>query len=169
LERHLPNVTVIDALSTAKAAELAAKSNDSAAIASDLAAKIYDLKFVKRGIEDNKHNYTRFLVISDEFPAPTEKDKTSVMLSIKDKPGALHEVLAPFDKEKINLTKIESRPSRKKAWEYIFFIDMEGHVQDKKVKHALKAVEKFCIFLKVLGSYPRTEELTAGLRNDQTS
>ncbi|NOZ25529.1 MAG: prephenate dehydratase [Nitrospirae bacterium] len=157
IERNLPNVTIIDATSTAKAAELASKDDEGAAIASELAAKIYDLRFVERHIEDNKNNYTRFLVVSKEFPPPTGKDKTSVMLSIKDKPGALYEVLAPFKKAKINLTKIESRPSKRKAWEYIFFIDMDGHVDDKKVKKALREIEKDCLFLKVLGSYPRTE------------
>ncbi len=157
IERNLPNTTIIDATSTAKAAELASKDEDSAAIASELAAKVYDLRFVERHIEDNRNNYTRFLVVSKEFPPPTGRDKTSVMLSIKDKPGALYEVLTPFKKAGINLTKIESRPSRRKAWEYIFFIDMDGHVQDKKVKKALKEVEKDCIFLKVLGSYPRTD------------
>ncbi|VAX30337.1 Chorismate mutase I / Prephenate dehydratase [hydrothermal vent metagenome] len=158
IERNLPHTTtIIDATSTAKAAELASRDEDSAAIASELAAKIYDLRFVERHIEDNKNNYTRFLVVSKEFPPPTGKDKTSVMLSIKDKPGALYEVLTPFKKARMNLTKIESRPSKRKAWEYIFFIDMDGHVQDKKVKKALKEIEKDCIFLKVLGSYPRTD------------
>jgi len=164
LERNLPdNVALVDTTSTAKAAELASEDESGAAIASDLAAKMYDLKFVKRSIEDNKNNYTRFLVISDEFPAPTGKDKTSIMLSIKDKPGALFEVLTPFYREKLNLTKIESRPSKRKAWEYIFFIDLEGHIHEKNVRKALKAIEKYCIFLKVLGSYPKTEEMNKGI------
>ncbi|RMG05613.1 MAG: prephenate dehydratase [Nitrospirae bacterium] len=163
LERNMPEVETVDATSTAKAAELAAQDPDGAAIASDLAAKMYDLKFVKRSIEDNKNNFTRFLVISDEFPPPSGKDKTSIMLSIKDKPGALFEVLTPFYKKKINLTKIESRPSKRKAWEYIFFIDLEGHIVDKKVRDALKDVEKYCIFLKVLGSYPKSEIMNKGV------
>ncbi|NOX20547.1 MAG: prephenate dehydratase [Nitrospirae bacterium] len=163
LERNMPDIELVDTTSTAKAAELAAKDPRGAAIASDLAAKMYDLKFVKRSIEDNKNNYTRFLVISEDFPEPTGNDKTSIMLSIKDKPGALFEVLTPFYKEKINLTKIESRPSKRKAWEYIFFIDLEGHVNDKKVTKALKAIEKYCIFLKVLGSYPRSDVMNKGV------
>jgi chorismate mutase/prephenate dehydratase len=157
IERNLPHITIIDATSTAKAAELASRDEEGAAIASELAAKIYDLRFVERHIEDNRNNYTRFLVVSKEFPPPTGKDKTSVMLSIKDRPGALYEVLTPFKKAGMNLTKIESRPSKRKAWEYIFFIDMDGHAQDKKVKKALKEIEKDCIFLKVLGSYQRTD------------
>ncbi len=159
LERNLPNIPIMDATSTAKAAEMASTDEEAAAIASDLAAKIYDLKIVERGIEDNKNNYTRFLVIAEEFPGPTGKDKTSLMLSIKDKPGALYQVLAPFKKHNINLTKIESRPSRRRAWEYIFFIDLEGHIEDKKVSKALSEVEKHCLFLKVLGSYPRGDEI----------
>ncbi len=160
LERNLPNIPIVDSPSTAKAAEQAAKDEEGAAIASDLAAKIYDLRIIERRIEDNKNNYTRFLVISEDFPKPSGKDKTSIMLSIKDKPGALYEVLAPFKKHNINLTKIESRPSRRKAWEYIFFIDLEGHIEDKKVNKALGDVEKHCLFLKVLGSYPRTDEIS---------
>ncbi len=163
LERNMPDVELVDTTSTAKAAELAANDPKGAAIASDLAAKMYDLKFVKRSIEDNKNNYTRFLVISEDFPPPTGKDKTSIMLSIKDKPGALFEVLTPFYKEKINLTKIESRPSKRKAWEYIFFIDLEGHINNNNVIRALKAVEKYCIFLKVLGSYPKSEIMNKGV------
>ncbi len=163
LERNMPEVETVDTTSTAKAAELAADDPEGAAIASDLAAKMYDLKFIKRSIEDNKNNFTRFLVISDEYPPPSGKDKTSIMLSIKDKPGALFEVLTPFYKEKINLTKIESRPSKRKAWEYIFFIDVEGHIEEKKLREALKAIEKYCIFLKVLGSYPKSEIMNKGV------
>lgn len=163
LERNMPEVETVDTTSTAKAAELAAGDPEGAAIASDLASKMYDLKFIKRSIEDNKNNFTRFLVISDEYPPPSGKDKTSIMLSIKDKPGALFEVLTPFYKEKINLTKIESRPSKRKAWEYIFFIDVEGHIEEKKLREALKAIEKYCIFLKVLGSYPKSEIMNKGV------
>lgn len=155
LERNLPKVLIVDVLSTAKAAEHALKDGKGAAIASELAAKVYDLRFVEKHIEDNRNNFTRFLVISKQCPSPSGDDKTSIMLSIKDKAGALHEVLTSFKKGKINLTKIESRPSKRKAWEYIFFIDLEGHIQSRKVKKALKEVEKDCILLKVLGSYPR--------------
>jgi len=157
LQKNLPKLPIIDTTSTAAAAEMAASDEEAAAIASELAAKIYDLRFIERKIEDSKNNYTRFLVISNEFPLPSGKDKTSIMLSIKDKPGALLDVLTPFKKANINLTKIESRPSKRKAWEYIFFIDMEGHIQDKRLNKALKEVEKYCLFLKVLGSYPKHE------------
>lgn len=155
LEINLPAVPVIEVSSTAKAAELASKEENAAAIASELAAKVYDLNFVESGIEDSKHNVTRFLVISGEPYKKTGKDKTSIMFSIKDRPGALYDILSPFKKAKINLTKIESRPSRRKAWEYIFFVDMEGHLEDKKVKKAIESLKAGCLYLKILGSYPQ--------------
>ncbi|GAB4389838.1 MAG: prephenate dehydratase [Thermodesulfovibrionales bacterium] len=155
LESNMPHVPVLDASSTANAAETASQEEDAAAIASELAAKIYDLHFVERHIEDKRHNVTRFLVIAKGFPPKSGNDKTSIMFSVKDKPGALYDILQPFKKAKINLTKIESRPSKRKAWEYIFFVDMEGHMEDRRLKKAIEAVKEECLFLKVLGSYPR--------------
>lgn len=154
LEANMPGVPVMEATSTAKAAEIASKEEDAAAIASELAAKVYDLNFVESHIEDSKHNVTRFLVIAKESYPRTGKDKTSIMFSIKDRPGALYDILSPFKKAKINLTKIESRPSRRKAWEYIFFVDMEGHTEDKKVRKAIEEIKEGCLYLKILGSYP---------------
>lgn len=155
LEANMPGIPILESTSTARAAELASKDDEAAAIASELAARIYDLYFVERNIEDSRHNVTRFLVISKELSPKTDNDKTSIMLSIKDKPGALYEILLPFKKAKINLTKIESRPSKRKAWEYIFFVDMEGHLEDKKLKKAIGSVKKGCLYLKILGSYPQ--------------
>ena len=103
----------------------------------------------------SKHNVTRFLVISQDTLQKTGNDKTSIMFSLKDKPGALYEILLPFKKNRINLTKIESRPSKRKAWEYIFFVDMEGHIDDKKVKKAIELVKEGCLYMKILGSYPQ--------------
>jgi len=154
LELNLPGVPLLESTSTAKAAELASQDDDAAAIASELAAKIYDLRFVEKNIEDIKHNYTRFLVISKEFPPKTGRDKTSIMFSIKDRPGALYDILSPFKRAKINLTKIESRPSKRKAWEYIFFVDMEGHIDDRKVRKAVDTMKENCLYVKILGSYP---------------
>lgn len=154
LEANIPNIPIYETTSTAKAAEIASKDEDAAAIASELAAKIYDLKFVERHIEDNRNNFTRFLIIAKDYQSKTGTDKTSIMISVKDKPGALYEILLPFKKSKINLTKIESRPSKRKAWEYIFFIDMEGHIDDKKVSKAIEEVKENCLYLKHLGSYP---------------
>ncbi len=157
LRENFANVPIIEELSTAAAAKRVSKDPTSAAVASELAASAYKLKFVKKGIEDYRENYTRFLVISKDSSPKTGKDKTSIMFSIKDKPGALYAILRHFSKHKINLTKIESRPSRRKAWEYIFFVDMEAHIEDDVVKKAIDAVKKDCLYLKVLGSYPSAE------------
>ncbi len=154
LQLNLAGIPVVEATSTANAAELASRDDEAAAIASDLAAKIYQLQFVERDIEDSRQNYTRFLVISREFPKQSGHDKTSIMFSLKDKPGSLYNSLEPFKKAKINLSKIESRPSKRKAWEYIFFVDMEGHIENKKVRKAIDAVKDNCLYLKILGSYP---------------
>jgi chorismate mutase/prephenate dehydratase len=155
IESNLPGIPVAESTSTARAAELAARNRNSAAIASDIAARMYDLNIIEKNIEDSRYNITRFLVISKEFPHKTGNDKTSIMFSIKDKPGSLYEILLPFKKANINLTKIESRPSKRKAWEYIFFVDMEGHIDDKKVKSSIEQVKKGCFYLKILGSYPQ--------------
>lgn len=155
LEANMPGVPIAESTSTAKAAELAAKDPFTAAIASEVAARMYDLNIIERDIQDSRRNITRFLVISKEFPHRTGNDKTSIMFSIKHKPGSLYDVLLPFKRAKINLTKIESRPSKRKAWEYIFFVDMEGHVEDKRIKKAIDALTDNCLYLKVLGSYPQ--------------
>ncbi|MDO9572844.1 MAG: prephenate dehydratase [Candidatus Omnitrophota bacterium] len=157
LQKNLPNAELIDVPSTTRAAELVKKEKNSAAIASLLASKVYALKILASGIEDSPHNITRFFVIGKNISKPTGHDKTSVLFSIKDKVGALYEMLLPFRKYGINLTKIESRPSKKKAWEYYFFIDIVGHFQDKLVKAALSELERKCNYLKILGSYPTGE------------
>ena len=111
---------------------------------------------VKGGnIEDSSQNVTRFLVIGKEWSKPTDADKTSLMFSARDKVGALYSSLKPFYDHKINLTKIESRPSKRKLWEYYFFVDCEGHWEDKKVQKAIDELKKHCTFVKVLGSYPK--------------
>ncbi len=154
LETNLPQVPLSEVASTARAAEICATEPGTAAIASDLAAQLYGLKILKSRIEDNINNFTRFLILSQKAPERTGKDKTSVMLSVKDKVGALYELLRPFASLGINMTKIESRPSRRKAWEYIFFVDIEGHVAEDRVRKALEEVKSRCLFMKVLGSYP---------------
>ncbi|HQP92167.1 MAG TPA: prephenate dehydratase [Candidatus Omnitrophota bacterium] len=157
LETNLPKAELIDVSSTTRAAQIAARERNSACIASLLAAKEYNLNVISKDIEDSPHNITRFLVIGRFESDPTGYDKTSVMFSIKDKVGALHDMLMPFKKYKINLTKIESRPSRKKAWDYFFFVDLIGHIKEKKVERALQELEEKCKFLKILGSYPQSE------------
>jgi chorismate mutase/prephenate dehydratase len=153
LERNMLGVPILEAPSTAQAAAIAAREDGSAAIGSELAAKIYDLNFIERHIEDFRNNVTRFLIISKKCKERPDCDKTSIMFTAKDIPGSLHEVLAPFKKAKINLTKIESRPTKKRAWDYIFFVDFEGNIEDKNIRKTLAEVEKHCINLKVLGSY----------------
>lgn len=154
IESHLPQAELIEVSTTSKGAEIAAREKEGAAIASELAAEIYNLKIIGRRIEDSAINVTRFLVIGKTFANRSGKDKTSIMFSIRDRVGALYAMLQPFKKHRINLTKIESRPSRRKAWDYYFFVDLEGHCQDEKVKKALGELEKECRYLKVLGSYP---------------
>ncbi|MFH1593798.1 MAG: prephenate dehydratase [Candidatus Omnitrophota bacterium] len=154
LEKNLPKAKLISFASTTEAAIFAAQGKGRAAIASKLAAEEYELKILARSIEDSPRNITRFLVIGNQNEEPTRKDKTSVVFSMKDRAGALHDVLAAFKRNRINLTKIESRPSRLKAWEYYFFVDMEGHYRDKRINKAISVLGKSCTYLKVLGSYP---------------
>jgi len=154
LETNLPAVELVEVTSTTKAAQICEHTRDSACIASILAAKQYSLKVVAKDIEDNPRNITRFLVIGQEDVPKTKNTKTLIMFSIKDRVGALHDMLVPFKKYKINLTKIESRPSKKKAWDYYFFVDLAGHRLDNNVKKALNELEDKCKYLKILGSYP---------------
>lgn len=154
LEANMPRIELKEVSSTARAAEIASREKFCGCIASDLAAKKYHLKILYPSIEDSAHNVTRFLVVGRTSAQPTGTDKTSIMFSVKDRSGALHAMLLPFKKHGINLTKIESRPSKVKAWEYYFFVDLEGHCDDPKVKKALTALSKVATFVKVLGSYP---------------
>jgi chorismate mutase/prephenate dehydratase len=154
LETNLPHVDLVEVSSTAKAAEIASKENGSGCIASSLAGEKYKLNVLCKSIEDSIHNVTRFLVIGRTEAKPTRRDKTSIMVSIKDKVGGLHDILMPFKRLGINLTKIESRPSKTRAWEYFFFVDLEGHHHDPKVKKALDSLKDETAYLKILGSYP---------------
>jgi len=157
LEGNLPGVPLVESASTARAAQLATKEGSAAAIAPDLAARLYHLKPIANKIEDMTDNFTRFLVIGRTAAEPTGDDKTSIMVSIKDRVGALYELLTPFQKLGLNLTSIESRPSRRKAWDYYFFMDFLGHVRDAKVRQALDKLSDSTTLVKVLGSYPRSE------------
>jgi len=154
LQKNLPNAELVDVSSTTRAAEIAKKQKNSAAIASLLASKVYGLKIIASGIQDSLHNITRFLVVGKNLAARTGRDKTSLLFSIKDRVGALYDTLLPFRKYGVNLTKIESRPSKKKPWEYYFFADISGHKDDPKIQKALKELEHKCSYLKILGSYP---------------
>ncbi len=157
VQTHHPRAEIIETSSTTRAAELAASDKTAAAIASSLAAEQYDLRILESDIQDNAANVTRFLVLGTQCSPSTGKDRTSVMFRINHEVGALHRALAPFQKYKLNMTKIESRPSKRKAWEYYFFLDVDGHMDDSAVKKALKALEAQSGLIKILGSYPKTD------------
>ncbi len=155
---NLKDVEMIETESTTSAVKKAKKMKNAGAIGSEIASSLYKLPILSEKIEDFTENITRFLVIGNDSPIITGKDKTSIIFSIKDKVGALYNSLYPFKEKGINLTRLESRPSKKKAWDYVFFVDFIGHKDEKKVKEALKELEKNCVFLKILGSYPMEGE-----------
>ena len=157
LQNNLPEVEIIETSSNARSAELAAKESGSAAIAGVLAAERYGLQIIEQDIQDNTGNATRFLVLGRKCSPSTGRDRTSLMISVTHEVGALHRALASFRQFKLNMTKIESRPSKRKAWEYYFFIDCEGHIDDAKVGKAVEELRRHCKFVKVLGSYPNSD------------
>ena len=157
IQRKLPHVELIETSSNARSAELAAAEKHSAAIGGSLAAEHYGLRILETDIQDNAVNVTRFLVLGRQCSPPTGHDRTSIMFSIAHQVGALHRALGAFRKFKLNMTKIESRPSKRKAWEYFFFVDCDGHAEDRKVARAITELGTQCSFVKVLGSYPNSE------------
>ncbi len=162
LREHMPNVELIEVASSAEGARIAKRNRTTATIGSKLAAELYKLPILEQGIEDQKDNVTRFLIIGKQSPRPSGHDRTSVMFSIKDEPGALFHLLQPFAEKKINLTKIESRPTRRRAWDYNFFLDMEGHISRPEIQEAVERLREHCTFLRVLGSYPVDRERELG-------
>lgn len=157
LEKNLPKADLKEASSTAKAAALAAGHPKSACISGVLAAERSGLSILASAIQDKAINVTRFLVLGRQMSGVSGEDRTSLVFSVKDRPGVLHEMLAPFKENGINLTKIESRPSKEKLWKYYFFVDLLGHASTPRVKKVLNELETKCNFLKILGSYPRDE------------
>jgi chorismate mutase/prephenate dehydratase len=157
LAENLPNVPLVDVASTTLAAQIVSEDYTAAAIASEYAASVYNLKVVKERIEDQVNNFTRFLVIGKKATDPSGDDKTSLMFSVKDEVGILYRMLEPFAQRGINLSKIESRPLKKKAWEYIFFLDLVGHMSEPVISDAVEDLKQCCQFVKVLGSYPRAK------------
>jgi chorismate mutase/prephenate dehydratase len=160
LVANLPRASLLEAASTADAARLARDDARGAAIASELAAKLYDLAVARQRLEDVAQNVTRFLVIGRLQADHTGRDKTSIVVALRDEPGILYRVLQPFADAGINMTKIESRPSRKRPWEYFFFIDVDGHAKDERLAQALALVAKASESVKVLGSYPLGDQPT---------
>ncbi|AEH23555.1 prephenate dehydratase [Thermodesulfobacterium geofontis OPF15] len=155
LRKKLPSVPIETVPSTALAAKWAAVDESVGAIASLVAAKLYHLQIVAKNIEDIKGNSTRFWIIGKTEVQPTGDDKTSLLFSVADRPGALFDVLRCFAVRKINLTKIESRPSKDEPWKYVFFLDCEGHIKDEKIKECLEEMQNYCLQVVWLGSYPK--------------
>jgi chorismate mutase/prephenate dehydratase len=158
LRMNLPGVPLFEVASTAAAARKAALEKGSAAIASSLAAKHYGLKVVADEIEDYHLNTTRFVVIGEGSTAESGRDKTSILMGSAHIPGALHRALGPFVSKGLNLLRIESYPMRERNWEYLFFLDFEGHANRREIADCLRQMEKVTTFIKILGSYPRGEE-----------
>jgi chorismate mutase/prephenate dehydratase len=156
LAQNLPGVERVPVASNAEAAQRAAKEEGAGAIAGEAAAERYGLSVLARAIEDEPNNTTRFLVLGELDPAPTGADRTSLVISAENRPGAVHALLTPLAEHRVSMTRIESRPSRSRAslWEYVFFIDLEGHQKDRPVAAALEGLRERAPFLKILGSYP---------------
>jgi chorismate mutase/prephenate dehydratase len=160
LAQNLPNAERIPVSSNAEAARRAADEAGAAAIAGEAAAERYQLAILARAIEDDPNNTTRFLVLGTLEPAPTGRDRTSLVMSAENKPGAVHALLTPLAQHRVSMTRIESRPARRgwqigsALWEYVFFIDVEGHQKDERVAAALAELKRLAPYLKILGSYP---------------
>jgi len=154
LRRELPWARLEDVDSTAEAARRAADEPGVAAVGSVLAAGVHNLRVLARNIQDARANTTRFIVLGREWAARTGRDKTSVVFSVKDRPGVLKDALSAFANEGINLTRIESRPSRKRAWTYVFFADFLGHPEEDRVKRAMESLDEHCPYVSLIGAYP---------------
>ncbi len=154
LGEHLPKVEVVEVTSTARAAEIARDEPGAGAVAPELAAEVYGLNILASHIEDMPTNTTRFLVIGQSMSAATGRDRTALMFCLQDRVGALHDALAVLKRQNINLSMIESRPSRTQLWDWVFFTELEGHPDDAAVAPALEALRRECSFVKVLGAWP---------------
>jgi chorismate mutase / prephenate dehydratase len=155
LDAHYPKAERVAVSSNAEAAKRIKGEWNSAAIAGSMAAELYGLKMIAEKIEDQPDNSTRFLIIGAQAVPPSSVDKTSIVVAMRNEPGALHNLLEPFHRHHIDLTRVESRPSRTGAWNYVFFIDFAGHVSDPLISDVMKEVAGRCADLKLLGSYPK--------------
>jgi chorismate mutase/prephenate dehydratase len=161
LAAHMAGIPIIDVASTGVAAQKAARNPNAAAIASTLAASLYDLRVVERRIEDFSGNVTHFFVIGPDSPGPTGQDKTSIIFAVSNIPGALYKTLRPLAERGLNMTRIISRPAKTEAWRYLFYVDLDGHRDDPQVREALEEMEALSEHFKMLGSFPRA----AGVEN----
>ena len=157
IHKHFPAAELVEVSSTTRAAAMATQESGAAALGGKLAATLNGLEILEDAIQDRATNTTRFLVLSHNTCPSTGNDRTSVMFSVRDKPGSLFDALQPFNSFKINMSKIESRPSKRRDWEYYFFVDIVGHCLDPDLAEALGKLEVHCSFMKILGSYPDTE------------
>ncbi len=157
LRSNMPGIEFAPVESTGKAVQLALKTAGAAAIASAMTSELYNIEVLATNIQDIQGNTTRFLVIGQNYGPATGNDKTSIVFGVKHKVGALYDALSVFKADNINMTKIESRPSKNKAWEYYFFVDIDGHASDEKVARALNDLQEHCTLMTVLGSYPKAE------------
>ena len=158
LRTNLPQCALVETESTAAAAKIVREKKDGAAIGSRLAASTYGLNILSEGIEDNPSNMTRFLVMGEGENRMTGSDKTSILFGTPHTPGALYHALEPFTERHINLMKIESYPVKERLWEYLFFVDLAGHIEDKEIQKCMEDLKRKTTFLKILGSYPRGED-----------
>jgi chorismate mutase/prephenate dehydratase len=158
--RNLPEADLVEVSSTTRAAAIAREkaSEGAAALGGSLAAELNELDIIESAIQDRATNTTRFLVVSEKTCPPTGNDRTSILFAVRDKPGSLVDALKAFDAFEINMSKIESRPSKQKDWEYVFYVDLAGHCEDQKLAEALKELESHCSLVKLLGSYPDNNE-----------
>jgi chorismate mutase/prephenate dehydratase len=154
VDKNLPHVEIIEVMPTSKAAERAAADPEGAGIVAKLASDVYNIPLLHEGIEDNPNNRTRFIVVGRNEPPPSGRDKTSILFAVKNQPGSLGRALRVFEAHNINLTMIASRPTKNAAWEYVQFVDFQGHEQDADVAAALEELNTHAIYVTVLGSYP---------------
>lgn len=155
LNQHLKTAEQVEVVSTSEAAQRAAGEPTAAAIASELASQIYEVPIIADSIMDEPHNTTRFFVIGNHMAEQSGRDRTSLFFAIRDQVGALHQSLGILEKHRLNMSYLESLPSRTKPWEYIFFVELDGHVADENVKSALAQLKTLCRNVEILGSYPR--------------
>jgi len=156
LKQEFPDALLVPTSSTSIAAQMASEDPTVAAISTPLAADIFNVSIMEHSIQDSATNTTRFLILGHKEREPSGHDRTSILFSINDAPGALVSALSAFDECQVNLSKIESRPSKQKDWEYVFYIDVAGHAKDEKVAQAITSLQKHCSMTKILGSYPDT-------------